>query len=648
MFIIQTKYRSSLKPGIFTVFLFFCCNAYPQNSTGRDTIRNSQIFFIHFSNSISLFGSEPQHKLLSGLIAPKIIQEDKNLVFFDSLKVKASKNRLTKKLYDFVIIAHDTIVKKQITGTSDANYLKYKGIRIRNINIQRLNVFGTNINNPTFTRATRADNIFNKTHVNTNERIIRNNLLFHKGDTISPLLLSDNERILRQLPFIDDARIIIVPLSDTEADIQVLTKDVYSLGGSYTYKGLKKGSVSLFEKNIIGLGHELGFEMPYDATSSDSPGLGVHYTINNIVKSFVNLNIYYLNGLGDQTYGFDLSRKLVSSSTKYAGGISIKHIKTKDNLGTLAVPEPLKFNSHDYWLSRSFLIDKESVTRIIIGGRYLRNNVFDRPIIQPDSYFNLANYRMYLGSFAYSVQKYYKTSLIYGYGRTEDIPYGGLLRVTYGSEFNEFNKYRKRSYIGTEFSFGKSNKTLGYFYISTGLATYLDGNLPQQGILSLNMKYFSNLVTFRNNKIRNFINFDYTKGFERNIDESLRFVSNNGFSGFKNDSVYGKQRLTVSLESVLFSPANIYGFRFAFFGFTDFSWLFATNEAIGNGIALAGIGLGIRIRNDNLVFNTFQIRLGFFPNPPMYSKINNLTVSGEQLLRPNNFDSGPPSIIPYR
>ncbi len=84
----------------------------------------------------------------------------------------------------------------------------------------------------------------NSTHVNTNEKIIRKNLLFAAGDTISPLILSDNERILRQLPYIDDARIIVVPVSDEEADIIVVTKDVYSIGGSYTYRGLKKGEIS--------------------------------------------------------------------------------------------------------------------------------------------------------------------------------------------------------------------------------------------------------------------------------------------------------------------------------------------------------------------------------------------------------------------
>ncbi len=115
-----------------------------------------------------------------------------------------------------------------------------------------------------------------------------------------------------------------------------------------------------------------------------------------------------------------------------------------------------------------------------------------------------------------------------------------------------------------------------------------------------------------------------------------------------NDSVNGTQRLTLSLESVLFSPINLYGFRFAFFGFADFSFLSATNQIVGNGYSLSSIGVGIRIRNDNLVFNTFQLRIGYFPNYPPYSTISPVTVSGEQLLHPANFDPGPPSVIPYR
>ena len=69
---------------------------------------------------------------------------------------------------------------------------------------------------------------------------------------------------------------------------------------------------------------------------------------------------------------------------------------------------------------------------------------------------------------------------------------------------------------------------------------------------------------------------------------------------------------------------------------------------MSNGNTLSAIGLGIRIRNDNLVINTLQFRLGFYPNFPLYSSVNHFVVSGEQLLKPKTFDPGPPSIIPYR
>jgi hypothetical protein len=393
------------------------------------------------------------------------------------------------------------------------------------------------------------------------------------------------------------------------------------------------------------MGHEFGFIIPYDSKFHDSPGFGVHYIADNIAKSFINLNVYYLNGLGERTYGFDLSRKLISSLTKYAGGISIQQMYTSEDLDTLLVPAPLKYNLQDYWLSRSFLVNKESVSRIIIGARYTNNNVFDHPLILPESFHNLQKYRIFFGSAALSIQKYSKTNLLYSYGRTEDVPYGALFKLTVGREFNEF---KQRTYTAGEVSFSKLNTSLGYFYVYSGLSTYLNQNKTEQGLLSLGLNYFSNLIILGNYKIRNFVYFHYSRGFGRYSNEYLTFRNDNGFTGFKNDSVSGTQRLTVSLESVLFSPVNVIGFKFAFFGYTDFSFLAGTNEILGRGYALSSIGLGIRIRNDNLVFKTLQIRIGYFPNPPSYSNISSITLSGVQLLRPDNFESGPPSIIPYR
>jgi len=646
MCISSWKYKSLLRSIIFLTPLFSCSLIYSQRPYAGDSIKTiSPKLIKRITVLIEVFSREALLSVPSTLVPPRVIVTDKNLIFFDSLKSKASRNQLTRKIYGFVVVNTEPVYKKQFTGTSDANYQKYSGKTIRKIIVKRLNVFGADINNPAVEDNSRMENILNKTHMNTSENIIRKNLLFSEGEKISPLTLSDNERLLRQLPYIDDARIVVVPVSDEESDIMVFTKDVYSLGANYDYNGLKKGTLSVFEKNIFGMGQELGVDMPFNSALPDSPGFGAHFLANNIAKSFVNLKVYYLKGLGDKTYGFDLSRKLISSTTKYAGGISVKQMYTTAKFDTVLVPAPLKYNLQDYWLSRSFLIDKESVSRIIIGARYTNNNVFDHPIIQPDSYHNLQKYFIFLTSAAFSIQKYTKTNLIYSYGRAEDIPYGALFKFTVGREYNEF---KQRTYLGGEISFSKSISRLGYFYTYSGVSGYLNKGQTEQGQVSVGINYFSNLISLGNSKIRNFVYLHYTRGFGRYANEHLNFIADNGFSGYSNDSINGRQRFSISLESVLFSPVNLYGFRFAFFGFTDLALLSGTAEYLTSGYTLSSIGVGIRFRNDNLVFNTFQIRIGYFPLAPVYSRITPVTISGEQQLHPSNFDSGPPAIIPYK
>jgi len=640
------KYQVYRRLIYFQAFFFIFSTAFSRQPAGQDTVRKDhyRVFAIETGNiNLSLSGTDFFAR--EELIPYSGSENQKTLIFLDSLKSRASKKLITKKLYDLVIISHEPESKKEITGSSDVSFIDYSGLKIRKIVIKRLNVFGSNTSTPDFSDPNRTEKLLNKTHFNTNEIIIRKNLLFHEGDTISPLNLSDNERYLRELPFIDDARIIVVPFSGSEADIIIVTKDIYSLGAKASFSGLDKGSVSLFERNIFGMGHEFGVEIPWDSKFTDSPGFGVSYKINNISRTFSNLEVYYYDGLGKKTFGFELSRKLISASTKYAGSISIREMFTSDDLDSLPEPEAVKYNLQDYWLLRSFLLNTNKVSRLILGARYTNNNVFSHPFILPESYHHLQQYKIFLGSVSWSVQKYYKANLVYGYGRTEDIPHGGLLNLTVGKEINEF---KERRYAALSASIGGSIKQLGYLYSSAGVGTFINEGHPEQGILSLRTNFISNLTHLGRYRIRNFLNADYTRGFDRYSDEGLVFNCENGFSGFRNDSTENTQRLSVSFESVFFSPVNFYGFRFAFFGFADAGFLFGTNEFVGSGDILSAIGLGIRIRNDNLIFNTFQIRFGLFPNLPAYSRTSPLIISGQQLLKPNHFEPGQPSVIPFR
>jgi hypothetical protein len=628
---------------IISVFLqIFCSQAFSQQDSLRLISKGSLVRI----NDIKFFAPADTLIHIPASFRKENTKPDSRTdSFYDSLKIRASRKFFTKSLIDLVIVRPDSSNQKKITTRSDERFESYRGMRIRKISVQRINVFGTDIYNPGYYNSGRMENVLNQTHVNTAEKIILKNLLFREGDTVSALRLSENERVLRQLPYIDDARIIVVPVTAEEADIVVLTKDVYSLGARYDLKSKYRGSLYLFDKNMFGSGHEFRIELPYNTKNSDSPGIGLYYYLNNIKKSFVNLTLSYYNGLGKTLYGVSAIRNLVTSETKYAGGITINQVYTTALMDTVPLGKPLHYNYQDYYLLRSFLTDREKVKRIIAGIRFINDNIFVRPEINPDSYYALQKKALLLGSLTFSKQKFYKTNLIYSYGRTEDLPYGGMVRLTGGIERNEF---KNRAYMAFDWAVGGSVSGLGYFQYSAGLGGFLRTYNAEQGILTTKLLYVSNLSILGSSKIRNFVTIDFTRGFARYSDEYLSITRQNGFTGFRNDSLRGGQRVRLSLESVLFTPGNYLGFRFAIFGFADMAFLAGTKQVISDGFFLTGIGLGLRIRNDNLVLNTFQVRIGFFPFAPEYSKLNHFLVSGEQLLRPPTFDPGPPALIPYR
>lgn len=640
------RYKLIRRFFFFQIFLLIFLPSYPQRQSSADSaISKAERLPMPDIRKIRLSLPGTDNSGATSLIEPVVNGEHRTMIFLDSLKNKASKTLVTRKLYDFIIIDRDPETTKEISGSSEEKFVKTSGLKIRNIEIKRLNVFGSTINTPDFFEPNKTEKLLNRTHFNTNELIIKKNLLFSSGDTISPLTLSDNERYLRELPYIDDARILVVPVSDSLADVIVVTKDIYSLGASASLAGVGKGKVSVFERNIFGMGHEFGIDVPWDVDSVNSPGFGVNYKVNNLGRTFTNLGLFFHDGLGRKTYGIDIGRRLISSTTKYAGNITLRRTITSEDLDSLSEPQPVKYNLQDYWLLRSFLIDNRSVTRLIVGVRYTNNNVFQHPYIHPDSYHHLQQYRLFLGSVSYSVQRFYKASLIYGYGRTEDIPHGLLFNITAGREFNEF---KNRYYTGASVSLGESVNKMGYIYSSAAFGTFINHNKTEQGILSFRANFISNLLYKGRYRIRNFVNAEYTRGFDRYYDESLTFIRDDGFSGFRNDSIGNTQRLAFNFETVLFSPVDFYGFRFALFGFADAGFLFGTNEFVARGEFVSAFGLGLRVRNDNLILNTFQVRLGFYPNVPPYSTTTPLLVSGEQMLKPYNFEPGQPSIVRFR
>lgn len=590
---------------------------------------------------LTLFFTLPgQTVAAQGTTAPDTLSR----AFYDSLKVRAEKRRVTRLLYDMIIVTPAPSGQAREELASTTAYEVYEGRKIRNIEIIRLDAFGQNIDNPEGKTPSRAERFMNSTYTKTRRFVLNHNLIFKTGDTISSLKLSDNERLLRRLPFIDDSRITVVPADSNYADIAVIVREKYPVGANLRIDDIRSGKAGLFTRNFVGLGHELEVSTPYNFNEYDAPGIGLRYSINNIGRTFSRLNMLFSDGLGTTHMGGTYSRNFVTSETRYAWSASVVFTRTNDGIDTIAVPAPLRFTWQDYWAARSFMLDRSTVTRLIIIGRYMHNNVFRRPGIDEFSYYRLQNYQSITGSITLSSQRFINTSLIYSYGRTEDIPYGYMAGLLLGREKNEF---KWRNYAGGMIAYGNFYTGVGYLYTGAGLSAFYNNGHTEQGQFQGSLRYFTPLARAGRSRMRTFINMNFCRGFNRYSDEYLYFRDDDLIRGFSNDSLGGNTRITVSVEPVLFVYKPVVGFRFAIFAFADAGLLSRGRQMGAAYYTVAALGAGVRIRNDQLVLNTLQLRIAWYPNSPPWSESSLLSANSIIRLRPPGFEPDPPGLVPY-
>lgn len=179
-------------------------------------------------------------------------------LFYDSLKVRAHRHQITKWLYNWMIRKNNTIENKEVK-TSEY-YRGYANKTIGSISIKSLDVFGPDLYDTSKVSNLWVEKMANKFHSKSNLNVIRKNLWVKEGQKLDPNLFMDNERLLRSLPYIKDVRFIITPRigNDDIVDVLILTQDVFSYGISGAIGNVNKGKIGIFDKNILGIGHDVG------------------------------------------------------------------------------------------------------------------------------------------------------------------------------------------------------------------------------------------------------------------------------------------------------------------------------------------------------------------------------------------------------
>lgn len=513
----------------------------------------------------------------------------------------------------------------------DLLFNRYKGKYIRNIAIRRLD-FGTPINDTARKFETRLTHWANDLHHKTRESVIRKNLFFKPGDKLEPFLIADNERYLRDLPYLRDADIGVTNVSGDSVDIVVLTKDVLSLGGSFRLHSTTKMGVTLADQNIAGSGQELLVRGFFDNERVPKFGYGGEYNARNIGGSFIDWYGGYTSYGKNFASGFQneemvytgLVRPLVNPYVKFTYAATAAWHETHPVYSNDTLYETstmYRYYNYDAWfgwntgaLKFSSDFNRDNRIRTLLGIRYLQQSFNTVPFKYRTEYgYQYADIRAVLGSVTIFRQDYYKVHNVLGFGRNEDIPEGADISLITGWTKKEGVE---RPYIGIDvqrYFFTAKESYFNYTLKADGF--WRDNQLEDINLL-FNVDYFTKLLRMGTRwSQRNFISAGISHQVRRYLDEPLLLQSDFGVREWHGDTLTtGDTRITLKAESVFFTPWELAKFRFAPFVFANLCLFTPTEAKFSQSNWYNSVGAGVRTRNESLVFQTMEFRAYYFPN----------------------------------
>ncbi|HAH25407.1 MAG TPA: hypothetical protein DCL77_16895 [Prolixibacteraceae bacterium] len=609
-------------------------------------------------------------------------KSEKDSIRYSAIEKFSQKRKFTKFLHQLIFkpvakphspnsTTQKSIAKKQKTDR------KLEGKIVRNIYITTLDPFGYSLKDTTIQPEGFIKNAVNELHMKTRSMVIKDLLLFNKNAPYDSLLIKESERLIRSQKYVQDVMVSTFttsPKADS-VDVFIRVSDVWSIIPSLSASASNL-ELGLTDINFIGLGNSLHVDTRMN-TSIHGNVTQIGYLVPNFKNSHITGNIqYYFAGNNDLiankefarplyipvssnlqslTLGnsylvksVELARSFYSPLTVWAGGVYIGQLITNQNYVQNDSLRYLssKTNIQDYWAARSWRIYGGSsisarTTNFILSVRMLKTRYPGRTTeAETVNIFNKEN--IYFAGIGITSREFIQDKYVFNYGKTEDIPVGRAFGLTIGTSVRPTTNL----YLGLKAAWG-NYYPFGYLSSHFEYGTFIGKEGLQQQVITGRINYYTKLFTVGYWKIRQFIRPTVIVGLNRLPTDNLSL--NEVMKGFEDLKYPATQMMALSLQTQSYAPWEFYGFRFGPYLFSSFGMLGNTSSGISNSRLYSELGLGVLIKNNYLMINTFQISLSFYPYlPGQGANILNTNAYKTSDYGFNDFEISKPKVVEYR
>lgn len=631
---------SLFNPGMLAGNVSFKSKSGKEKTRGDSTIvhpSTSPKILMHKSPGINLLKPDTIKLVSIGSISSK-----------KTLNELVTKNNVSRNLLGyFITTQHSTIVQSGVKSIS--LYKLFGGKKIASIRFIRLHPFGTSLQDTLLGATKWIEKTGNKLHMNTTKNKLRMQLLFKVGDHLDPLLMAENEKLMRDLSYIEDVSFSIEPVESNpdEVNVVVISKDKFEYGINMGFNA-DNSDVEIFNENMFGLGHRLNVGIAQKNAYLPEMGIYLSYHVNNIFGHFINSTVGFSDTYLKKGWNVSVEKTFLTSQDENAGGGAFEHISKYNYIAEdhpIRLDTTVAYISNDLWFSHAFS-NPENLNKTLLSLRYYHqqyNHRIDESFGQSEL---LRNHDFFLTGVSFTQRNLYKNNLVYGYGVSEDIPYGHYYQITTGLDRSQFGIW---PYLGFSLSNAFIGKEGSYYSGRLAMDGFLDNGAVKQGTVLLTGNFFSKKHFALGDPFRQFIKIELLGGINRLKEEYLTIDGRFGIRDFYTTKLKGNYRIKVNLETVRYLKWNFYGFRFTNYLYTDFAFLSDKVKTIFTQNFYAGIGGGFRIFNESLVFKIIDIRISWFPVlPPEGMSPFGANLQGLTKSRFDDFLGTKPEVIRYQ
>ncbi len=158
-------------------------------------------------------------------------------------------------------------------------------------------------------------------HIDTQERVIEDELLFKTGASIDERLMEEAARELRRSSFLYDARIWPYRICGKVVDIEVVTREVWTIAGGFSFSrsgGSDEESLSISDDNFLGRGESLAISR---TSTTDRDGLQIQYFDPSVAGTRHQLNLFHADNDDGGHEEIGVERPFYSLDTRHAWGL---------------------------------------------------------------------------------------------------------------------------------------------------------------------------------------------------------------------------------------------------------------------------------------------------------------------------------------